>query len=139
LVLLGRSQVGHFHPSSTTSPLKHIKGTLVAAIQSTLGPVAAGSLFAVSQSAAMGGYGVAIVAGTMSGTSLIVAVTASLHSFLQTKKEAQSEAGALQEVRSEADDAGGNKGDDGGEGHGAGKGNAGDEEDGADEERRDGK
>ena len=118
---------------------KASQGSLAAAIQATLGPVAAGSLFAVLQSAAMGGYGAAIVAGTMSGTSLVVAVSAAIHSFLQTKNIAQSEAGALQGIRSEANDAGDSKGDDGDDGHGAGKKYVGDEEDGADEERQGGK
>jgi len=36
-------------------------GTLASSIQSGLGPVAAGSAFAVLTSAGMGGYGVAIV------------------------------------------------------------------------------
>ncbi|KAK0637614.1 hypothetical protein DIS24_g10633 [Lasiodiplodia hormozganensis] len=40
-------------------------GTAAAAMQSLISPVAAGSIFAIMQSAAMGGYGLAIVVGSI--------------------------------------------------------------------------
>jgi len=103
-VLPGQSQVGYFHTSSTTCLLKLPK-VLAAAIQATLGPVAAGSLFAVLQSAAMGGYGAAIVAGTMSSTAVIVAVAGAIHKFVQTNDNLQIEDGDAQGSHSENDAA----------------------------------
>ncbi|KAF2796877.1 hypothetical protein K505DRAFT_155120 [Melanomma pulvis-pyrius CBS 109.77] len=49
-------------------------GSLAAAVQSSMGTVVAGGAFATLQSAAMGGYGAAIVAGAMSGAAVAAEV-----------------------------------------------------------------
>jgi len=93
------------------------KGSLAAAVQSQLDPIVAGSLFSVLQSAAMGGYGAVIVAGTMSSTALIVTAATTIHSFLQKKDNLQVGEGSVSEVHSEGggagpgDENGDNKGD----------------------------
>ena len=46
---------------------------MAAWLQATLGPVGAGSLFAYAQSAAMGGYGAAIVNGVAQGGAAVAA------------------------------------------------------------------
>ncbi|KAF2146777.1 uncharacterized protein K452DRAFT_193951, partial [Aplosporella prunicola CBS 121167] len=46
-----------------------VAGSLASAAQSIWAPVASGGLFATLQSAAMGGYGAAIVAGTVQAAS----------------------------------------------------------------------
>ena len=47
-------------------------GTIAGAAQAALGNVVAGSPFAIMQSAAMGGYGVAIADGVVQGAGLLV-------------------------------------------------------------------
>ncbi|KAJ4406487.1 hypothetical protein N0V85_004505 [Neurospora sp. IMI 360204] len=49
-----------------------VAGTAAAAAQAALGNVVAGSAFSIAQSAAMGGYGAAIVNGAVQGAGLLV-------------------------------------------------------------------
>ncbi|KAF2465909.1 uncharacterized protein BDR25DRAFT_80967 [Lindgomyces ingoldianus] len=46
-------------------------GTIAAGVQSIIGPVMAGGMFATLTSAAMGGYGAATVAGVVSGAAVV--------------------------------------------------------------------
>lgn len=55
------------------TPLGPAAGSLAVMIQSGLGNVLAGSAFATLQSAAMGGYGAAVVAGAAQGAGAVVA------------------------------------------------------------------
>ena len=50
-----------------------VAGSIAAGIQAGIGNVAAGSLFATLQSAAMGGFGVAIVSGTVEAGAGVLA------------------------------------------------------------------
>ena len=55
------------------TPLGPAAGSLAAMIQGGLGNLVAGSAFATLQSAAMGGYGAAVVAGAAQGAGAVVA------------------------------------------------------------------
>lgn len=67
-------------PSSPT-------GTLAAGAQAGVGNIAAGGIFATIQSAAMGGYGVAAVAGAVQGLGAgVVAVAGGVSAWLNKRK-----------------------------------------------------
>jgi hypothetical protein len=62
-------------------------GSLAAAIQSIMGPVAAGGAFAILQSAAMGGYGTVIVNALAATGAATGACSIAAASFLNALEE----------------------------------------------------
>jgi hypothetical protein len=76
--------------SSTTLPLLDEKltmtlGTAAAAIMSWVGPIEAGTWFAVLESAAMGGYGVATVASTAQIGAVVSTAAMAARTYLNRK------------------------------------------------------
>ncbi|KAK3955797.1 hypothetical protein QBC32DRAFT_204450, partial [Pseudoneurospora amorphoporcata] len=59
-----------------------VAGTAAAVAQGVLGNVVAGSPFAIAQSAAMGGYGAAIINGVVQGAGLLVAGASSVECLI---------------------------------------------------------
>ncbi|KAH7398822.1 hypothetical protein DE146DRAFT_632387 [Phaeosphaeria sp. MPI-PUGE-AT-0046c] len=91
-VIAGQSYALSSHKISLRLVLKTL-GAPAAAAQAAMGPVAAGSAFAILQSAGMGGYGLIIVkmiaaGGAIMGTCCTVAI-----SFLEAVKEEKCNCG----------------------------------------------
>lgn len=74
-----------------THPTDRIIGSAAAAAQSDIGNVAAGSAFAVLQSAAAGGSGAILVNGVAAGTVTAVAIAATAPGLIKAIQEGKNE------------------------------------------------
>ncbi|KAL1835388.1 hypothetical protein VTJ49DRAFT_6821 [Mycothermus thermophilus] len=71
-------------------PSGPVAGSLAAVAQSSIGNVAAGSMYATLQSAAMGGYGVAQVAGVVQSAGACIAAVAGAGAVMAQNKEEEN-------------------------------------------------
>jgi hypothetical protein len=69
--------------STATNEVRSLLGSLAAGIHAGIGNVVAGSAFATVQSAAMAGYGTAVVGGIVQGVGVAVAAGGAAYGVLK--------------------------------------------------------
>ncbi|KAH5160543.1 hypothetical protein HBH69_042160 [Parastagonospora nodorum] len=92
-------------------PLGPIAGARAAAAQAAMGPVAAGSAFAVLQSAGMGGMGLIVVKAIAAGGAVVPTCSFAAVSFLNAMKEDNCGSGERNDEKKEREKEKGEKKD----------------------------